>query len=128
MVCFPVRWGLPRGYSLERLVKDPRNELLDGMEVVSWVTEWTVTWQCTWVWVCGQIGGQLAPAASAYLLLLCQEVTDLLKGLLTQPLCLLTGLLQEDLLLLQLSVVLSQHAHFFLHLCPFPQKPAVEGA
>lgn len=71
---------------------------------------------------------QPAQDVLACLLLFGPEVTDFLIGLLTGPLYLLTELLQQNLLLWQLPVLLSQCLHFFLQLRPLTQKLAVEDA
>lgn len=49
-------------------------------------------------------------------------------GLLTEPLCLLSGFLQHNLLPMQLALLLPQHVHFLVPLSPLAQEPAVEDA
>lgn len=79
-----------------------------------WVDGWLHGCLHVYVWT----GGQPAPTATAYLLLLSTGATDLLMYLLQEPLSLLTGLLQFSLLLPQQSVLQSQHMYFFLQLSP----------
>lgn len=69
-----------------------------------------------------------APTASTYLLILGTEATDLLKSLITQCVFLLTGILQHNMLPLQLSVLLSQRGKLKHQFSPVNHELAVMKA
>lgn len=78
--------------------------------------------------VCGQSGGHPAPDASTYLLHLDIEAIDLLSDLITGPLCLLTVLLQCNLLPQHLSVLLPHRGNCKLQLSLLNGELAITNA
>ena len=76
--------------------------------------------------VYGWTDRQHAPTPSAYLMLLSTGVTDLLTELLQELLHLLTGFLQCNLLLPQLSLLGSQYMYGILQLGQFSSDLAVK--